>query len=88
MHSPNLGYIPREVGILGYLLELCRGSLRKLSCYRFSWLNLRLSVPVLRLLCRIHGLTRSIQIPVLDFYLRCHVHHPLDCLLHVRFSCL
>ena len=88
MHSPNLGYVLREVGIHGYLLELCRGPLRKLTRYRYLWLNLRLFLPVLRLLCRIHGLTRPIQIPVLDFYLCCHVHHALDCLLRVRFSCL
>jgi len=85
MHSPNVGYVPRKVGLLGYLLELRWGPFRELSCYRSPRSALRISVPVLCLLCRIHGLSRPIQVPVLNFHLRCHVHHSLDCLLHVRF---
>ena len=84
MHSPDLGYVPREMGFLGYLLELRRSSFRKSFCYLPLRLILRLSALVLRLLCRIHGFTRSVQIPVLDFYLRYHVHYSIDCLLRVR----
>ena len=51
----------------------------------FDWLSC-FPISVLRLLCRIHGLTRPIQISVLGFDLHCHVHYTLDCLLHVRLS--
>ena len=85
MHSPDLGYVPREVGLLGDLLELCWSSFRKLF-YRRSFFSILSFIPVLCLLCRIHGLSRPIQIPVFDLYLRYHVHHTLDCILRVRFS--
>ena len=86
MHPPNLGYVPREVGLLGYLLELRRSSLRELSCDYPFLLILSHFIPVLRLLRGIHGLTRPIQLPLLNLYLRCHVHDSLDRLLHVRSS--
>ena len=41
MYSANLGYVPREVGFLGYLLELRWSSLCKLSCYHPFWSILR-----------------------------------------------
>ena len=51
-----------------------------------SRLVLSLPILVLRLLRRIYGFTRPIQVPVLNFYLHRHVHYSINCLLHVRLS--
>jgi hypothetical protein len=44
MHSPDLGYLPREVGLLGHLLEFRGSSFRKSFCHLPLRLILKLSI--------------------------------------------
>lgn len=86
MHSSDLGYVPREMGLHGHLLELRWCSLR--ACithtYRPFYLKLEYYLSDIHLLGRLYGLARSVKVQVLHADLRCALCDVADGLLHVN----
>jgi len=80
-----MGYVPRKVGLHGYLLEFCRGPIRESIELPLSHLcSDTLILTDLCLLSRLHGLPRSRKVQVFDASIRRAVHHVTNGVLRVR----
>jgi hypothetical protein len=88
VHSPNLGHVPRKVGLYGHLLEFCRGPICEPFCHLTSSRLLVLinNKPLtdLCLLGRLYGLTRTGEIQVFNAHVHRAFRHLDHRLLRVR----
>jgi len=71
------------MGFHGDILELCRRTFRKASLVYGEKVTADVFALDLRVLSRLHGISRSIEIRVFDLRLYCHIHYSIDRLLHV-----
>ena len=84
-----MGYVPRKVGLHGYLLEFCGGPIRESIKSPLSDLySDTLILTDLCLLGRLHGLPRSRKVQVFDSSVHCAVHHVTNGVLRVRGLCV